>query len=235
MNKIQIQKQESYLSIAAVFATNATAVGSLAGLADASEALSEHLGDIDLSAKIQASPSGASEAKRSALNALGDCGVLIAGAVHSFAEKAGDFELAGRVDFSRTDLVSGSGAAVVALARGILDAATEHLDSLGDDGVTTAKLNAFKQAIKTYDSLRTLPRQAKAARGAATKQLKRSFVKTDRLRRLELHHQFVHALFQQPIRFDERALQLFRRRAARGLGLARQRAQAVVGFDRLLE
>ena len=47
--------------------------------------------------------------------------------------------------------------------------------------VTQPKLTAFNQAIKTYDTLRSTPRQAKAAQSAATKQLGRAFPKVERI------------------------------------------------------
>jgi hypothetical protein len=69
----------------------------------------------------------------------------------------------------------------VARVQDIIDAATENLDSLGDRGVTTEKLKALKQALKTYDTLRALPRNAIGAGAAATKALDRLFPQVDRL------------------------------------------------------
>ena len=68
-----------------------------------------------------------------------------------------------QVDFSRSLRIKGSGAAIVARCRGIYDVAKDNLPALGEHGVTQAKLTAFNQAIKTYDTMRSTPRQAKAA------------------------------------------------------------------------
>ena len=47
-------------------------------------------------------------------------------------------------------------------------------------------MNALKQKHKTYDTLRLMPRQAKAAAGAATRQLERLFPEADRLLSLRI-------------------------------------------------
>ena len=47
--------------------------------------------------------------------------------------------------------------------------------------MTAAKVNALKLKLKTYDTLRLMPRQAKAAAAAATRQLERLFPDADRL------------------------------------------------------
>jgi hypothetical protein len=136
---------------------------------------------INTNVKVQSSSSGASEAKAEALTTLGDAAFEVAGAVLSFAEKSGDPALAVRVKFARTAITGGSSNAVVARCQDIIDAATENLESLPDHGVTTAKVNALKQKLKTYDGLRVMPRQAKAAAAAATRQLERLFAEADRL------------------------------------------------------
>lgn len=105
----------------------------------------------------------------------------MAGGVLSFAEKGGDLTLAGKVSFARSAITEGSGNAVVARVQGIIDAAVETVSSLGEHGITQAKVNALKQRLKAYDSLRGLPRQATAAAAAATRQLERLFPKATRL------------------------------------------------------
>ena len=93
----------------------------------------------------------------------GDLAFEVAGAVLSHAEKSGDLTLAGQVSYSRRAITAGSGNAVSARIQGIIDVAAEELASLGDHGVMQAKVNSLKQRLKTYDQLRVLPRQAKAA------------------------------------------------------------------------
>jgi hypothetical protein len=69
--------------------------------------------------------------------------------------------------------------------------AVDVVDSLADHGVTPAKVTTLKNALKTYDSLRTLPRDARSARSVATKQLKALFPKVDRLLARRIDRQMV--------------------------------------------
>ncbi len=181
MNKTQTAKTNSYQAITGIFASHPTEVASIPALRLGVERFTDNMLGIDTNAKTQASPSGAGKAKQIALLTLVDCSELVAGAVHSLAEDNEDAELTAQVDFSRSDLLAGSGAAIVARARGIYDTAKEYLADLAPHGVTQAKLTAFSQAIKTYDNLRSTPRQARAAKAAATKQLARLVPKADRI------------------------------------------------------
>jgi hypothetical protein len=124
---------------------------------------------------------GAADAKADALVQLGDLAYEVAGGVLSFAEKSGDLTLAGRVRFARSAITAGKGNLVVARCQGIVDAAAENLGSLGDHGVTQAKLTALKQRLKTFDGLRVIPRQVQGAAAAATRQLEQLFPEADRL------------------------------------------------------
>ena len=181
MNKQQTAKANSHQAIAGIFLRHPEAVSSIPALELAVEEFTNELLGIDTNVKIQISPNGASAAKQAALIRLIDCAEQTAGAVHSLAEATEDVELGEQVGFSRSDLIEGSGAAIVARCKGIYDIAKDKLASLGDHGVTQAKLTAFNQAIKTYDTLRSTPRQAKAARSATTKQLARAFPRVERL------------------------------------------------------
>ena len=181
MNKQQTAKANSHQAIAGIFASNPEAVSSIPALDLAVEAFTDEMLGIDANLTVQTSPSGASAAKQAALIQLIDCAEQTAGAVHSLAEATKDVELGEQVDFSRSVLIEGSGASIVARCRGIYDLAKVKLPLLGDHGVTQPKLTAFNQAIKTYDTLRSTPRQAKAAQSAATKQLARAFPKVERI------------------------------------------------------
>jgi hypothetical protein len=181
MNKIQSSKLNSLLSVQTLLGANPTLVATIPALEEAAEELTGSITGINTHVKIQSSPSGAAEAKQDALVHLGDSAYEVAGGVLSFAEKSGDLTLAGRVRFARSAITAGKGNLVVARCQSIVDAAAENLPSLGDHGVTQAKLTALKQRLKTYDSLRVMPRQAQAAAAAATRQLEQLFPEADRL------------------------------------------------------
>jgi hypothetical protein len=181
MKKKLSVKLNSYLSLQALLVASESIVAAVPALRKAIDALVDFILEINLNAKIQAAPSGAAEAKQDALDALGDVAYEVAGGVLAYADKNNDRILAAKVKFSRSAITAGSGNAVVARCQGIVDAATENLDSLNEHGVTTEKLKALKQALKLYDAARVLPRDAIAAAAAATKALDRLFPQVDRL------------------------------------------------------
>lgn len=139
-------------------------VASLPALELATEELTNLITGINTNLKVQMSPSGAAEAK-------GDAAFEIAGGVLACADANQNANLAARVRFSRTAVTAGSANAVVARCQDIVDAATDNLKSLGGHGVTQAKITALKTKLTTYDTLRTMPRQATAASATATSQL----------------------------------------------------------------
>lgn len=181
MKKTLSAKLNSYLALQSLLVASKAIVASVPALQEAIDAFMDFIEEISLNVKIQASPSGAAEAKRDALKALGDLAYEAAGAVLALADKSSDPALAARVRFSRSAVTAGSSNAVVARVQDIIDATTENLDSLGDRGVTTEKLKALKQALKAYETVRALPRTAIGAGAAATKALERLFPQVDRL------------------------------------------------------
>ena len=181
MNKNQSARLNSFIAVQTLLAANSELVATLPALDEAADALTELIMDINTQAQVQSSASGATEAKASALVSLGDAVYEIAGGVLSFAEASGNFTLAGRVRFSRSGVTDGSSNAIVARCQDIIDAATANLASLANHGVTQAKLNTAKQRLKGYDASRVLPRQAKAASTAATRQLESFFPEVERL------------------------------------------------------
>ena len=181
MKKTLSAKLNSYLALQSLLVASKALVAGVPALQEAIDALVDFILEINLNAKIQASPSGAAEAKKGALKTLGDVGYEVAGGVLAFADKSGDLTLAARVRFPRSKVTAGSGNAVVARVQDFIDAATDNLNSLGDHGVTTEKLKTFKQALKAYDTVRALPRNAIGAGAAATKALERLFPQVDKL------------------------------------------------------
>jgi hypothetical protein len=131
--------------------------------------------------QVQISTPDAAGEKRLARNLLGDTAAEIAAAVFAYAEENDDAELAGRVDFSRSDIIQGRDTAVVARCREIHAAATEHLADLADAGVTAAKLTALKKQTDAFEGLQTKPRQNQAKRSAATRLMPTLINKADRV------------------------------------------------------
>ena len=136
----------------------------MAQLADLAE-------EIEACAKCQAAKDGASEEKEQALQFLGDVGYEIAAGTLAYASSTGDKFLAGKVDYSRSAIISGSAGKVIARAETILDAASEVVDSLADQQVTPTKLKKFENRIKDFRAANPKPRQATAGSNAATRRL----------------------------------------------------------------
>ena len=137
--------------------------------------LDEIVKEIEACAKCQATKDGASDAKLSALEALGDIAFEVAAGVKAYASKQGDRFLAGKVDFSRSKLTSGSASKVIARTQTIFDAATEVIDELADQQVTPAKLKKLENRIKNFGAVHSKPRQTTAASNAATRRLPKLF------------------------------------------------------------
>jgi hypothetical protein len=175
MTKVQSSKLNALLAVQTLLLANPTFLAIILALGEAAEELTDFILAIMANLKVQSSPSGAAQATRDVRTSLGDLAYEIAGGVSSFAQKGKDPALAAKVAFSRSKITAGSGNVVSARIQGIIDVAVEHLESLGDHGITQAKVNSLKQRLKTYDQLRVLPRQAQAAAAAATKQLAQLF------------------------------------------------------------
>ena len=117
------------------------------------------------------SRSGAVAAKKDLVRTLGDQAVTVAGAVVACATATHDPELASRFDYSRSRIVGGAEVSVVARCREIYAAGQEHLDGLGEYGVTAPTLSAFKRTIDTFEGLIPKPRNHRGKKAAATKAL----------------------------------------------------------------
>jgi hypothetical protein len=85
----------------------------------------------------------------------------IAGAVHAYAVKSKNNELAAKTDFSLSDLMAGRAEKSAERCQNIYDAANTNLANLADYGVTAAKLALLKAAIAAYNLLITKPRDAR--------------------------------------------------------------------------
>jgi hypothetical protein len=152
-----------------------TAATALPALLAAASDLNEVLGTIEAQSKKQQARSGVSLEKASALQALGDAAFEIASAVHACAVAGGNTELAGKVDFARTEVTCGADKSIINRAQEIQEAATAVLASLADYGVTQSKLNAFDKKIEAFRKAHPAPRQRVNASSAATKQLSELF------------------------------------------------------------
>jgi len=179
LNASQNNKLRAYLAVSAVLEKYKTVWQALVGFNKAVVEFDALLPEITDLVRIQSSRSGATTEKGAALEALGNSAFEIAAAVRSFAVENEDHELAGRVDYSLTDIVAGRENAVAARCRDILVAANGVIDSLEDYGIVPAKLTKLKGKIDAYEALLPRPRQSIGASRAATKVLPARFSEAD--------------------------------------------------------
>jgi hypothetical protein len=131
--------------------------------------LTEIKAEIDFCSKCQAIKDGAVAEKVQALKSLGDIAFEVAAGVKAFASANNDKLLAGKVSYSRSATIKGSGAKVIARCETIFDAATEVIDSLGDQRITPARLKLLEKRIDEFREAHPKPRQATARSNAATR------------------------------------------------------------------
>lgn len=172
-------KLNAFQTVAAVLAEYQATWQTLPAFVVAAGALTDNIAEIHALAQEQASREGAANAKAYGLEALGDVAFEVGAAVHAYAVVAGELALEGRVDFSRSLIVRGRAASVLARTRDILAAATEQLANLADYGVTQAQLTDFAARIEAFDALHTKPRQQVTKTSVATRNLEVRFRATD--------------------------------------------------------
>lgn len=114
---------------------------------------------------------GAANAKELARKSLSDAASEVIGAVRAYAAVNADPELAARVEFSPSSIVSGKANEVVTRCRAVHATATGVLAALADYGFTAAKLTMFKKKIDAFDALKSAPRQSQVTQSAAAQLL----------------------------------------------------------------
>ena len=108
------------------------------------------------------------------------CDTVAAG-VRAWAEDKGNFEVAGKVDYSCSDLGGGRDTASKDRCQPLHDVAAEVVDSLGDHGVDEATLEDLQGKIDDYEQCISKPRESIATGKTLTKQFADEFRGADRL------------------------------------------------------
>jgi len=124
---------------------------------------------------------GIAENKQFCREQLCKAAAAIAGAVHSWATKNNNRELAAKANFSYSSLLAGRDRSSAEKCQNVHKAATENLDSLTQHGITTSKLKSLQQKIDAYVECLPKPRAAIGANKTATQQLEAEFAAADRL------------------------------------------------------
>lgn len=133
--------------------------------------LGEHIDNLDRLVAIQSDKPGFAQEKKQKVGELAQLAAEVCGATVAYAEKAGNERLAAKLNIPATKLSSGKDSAIVSNCRNIHKAASSVVGDLGEFKVTAPKLKALKQKTDEYKKLSTMPRQAAAARKAATRRI----------------------------------------------------------------
>lgn len=179
MTSNQSNKLRAYQAVHAVLDLHQTTWETLPAFVTAVGDFTNLIPEIHGLAQTQASREGAANEKSYALAALGEAAFEIGAAIHAYAVSTQDYALEGRVDFSRSTIVKGREASVLARVRDIHAAATTELAKLADYGITQAKLTAFKKKIEAFEASLAKPRQQIATGSAATHTLRAQFTEAD--------------------------------------------------------
>ena len=198
MTKNQINRLQMKKTVIATLGETAGSHAGVPAVGQCCDELAEVASTIEDLAVIQMSRSGFAEAKRTAKLQLGDLANEVAAAVVSYAGSIDDEVLAGRCKFSRSAITKDLDPEVIARCMDIHATATEVAGSLGEFGVTVAKLSSLKKKIDTFDNLSTKPRQAVGKSSSATKRLPTLFRQASRLLRLRLDKVMVQYQATQP-------------------------------------
>ena len=135
----------------------------------------------ELSKKRAEPTSGIAEDKQLCREQMCKAAAAVAGGVHSWATKNSNLELAAKVNFSYSDLLTGRDRASGEKCQNVHKAATENLSSLGKHGVTAAKLTDLQKKIDGYGDCLPKPRSAIRLKKTATQQLEEEFAAADKL------------------------------------------------------
>ena len=124
--------------------------------------------------------------KRQLRVSMCELGAEIAGSVATYGTKTGNLELAGKVNYSYSDLFGGRGVASADSCQIVLDAAKQNVAALGPFGTTPEKLTDFEQRIGAYRGVVEKPRNARKTGKTVTEQIKKEFETADNILAEEL-------------------------------------------------
>lgn len=167
----QSNRLRSYKAVAVVLETHEPIWSVLPAFGKGVTEFTGIIEDINTQAQIQLESEQASEEKLTVLKTLGVAAYEVSGAVQAYAVEVNDLALEARVDFSRSAVTLGKEDQVLSRCWAIHALATEQLANLADNGITAAKLNAFKKKIEAFEAVQSKPRNRVNKGRAATQQL----------------------------------------------------------------
>lgn len=139
----------------------------------------ETLGRLKL--QQEAGTTGIAAQKQACREQACSAAAVVAAAVRAWAEDAGNLTVAGKVNYSYSDLVGGRDTASQDRCQTVQDVAEEVVASLKDYGVDADVLEDLQERIDAYAACISKPREAVATGKTLTKQIEKEFAAADAL------------------------------------------------------
>jgi hypothetical protein len=160
-------------TVSAYLADHNAVWGSMAPFAAAVRTLNDGIAAIDATAQNQETPTGATQDKAVARDALEDVLFLMCEALGVLAHNASDNDLFALADITPTTLDRMDGEELSNRAARILAAANEKKTELETLQVTQANIDELNAALVTFNAVKSSPRTRTAERKAQTESLGR--------------------------------------------------------------
>jgi hypothetical protein len=180
MRTKQLNKLTMYLAVKGICDGNPTVWQAVQAFADAYADFETHVVNIQTYAQNQEQDtSGITQDKHAARGTMCNAALPIAKAIHAYALKTKNNQIAMSVDFSLSDLMSGRGVTSRDNCQNICATANANLALLADYGVTAAKLTALTAAIAAYNGIISKPRDTRVQGKTLTGNIQTEFTAAD--------------------------------------------------------
>jgi len=168
MDTEQTNRVTMFKTVISYMDDNTSVWNAMAPLQAAVTQFKAKVGDIDTTAQKQETPTGATQDKATARDALEDVLFLMCEALGALAHTSGNNDLAARTDVTRTSLDRMGEEDLSNRATAVSTAAEAHKTELATLQVTQANLDELSQAIENFNAAKAGPRNAAAVRAAQT-------------------------------------------------------------------
>jgi carboxypeptidase family protein len=182
MKKTQITSQKMYQAIITLFATFNSAWSSNPAISAAVSTLTSLFGLLNLAGTTQKNAtSGITLTKTQARNALIQMALAHSAAGVSYAASIGNTTLKGNSKLTESNLNRANDVDLIEICQGLYTLVNPFASSLNSFGANAATLLAFKNATDNYQPTSQLPVNARAAKKAATINVKAQISSIDTL------------------------------------------------------
>jgi len=171
MNNVQTNRVTMYKTTIGVLDENNAIWNAMAPFADAVTRLKSKVSAIDTAAQKQETPTGATQDKAGAREALEDVLFLMCEALGVLAHTSNDHNLVALTDITRSGIDKLDVEALSNRATLVLAQANARKTELATLQVTQANIDELSQALQDYNEAKVGPRQATTARMVQTESL----------------------------------------------------------------